>query len=151
MKDIYIMNNIRVIEKETGICRKGYFVVADSDRFGKDEIMCQLSTLNQAIAWLEVRGFTDYEFISEIPTVKDMVRKEIASHGKIQIGNAMYRNLYEENGHFYGYSNSNGYTDITSAIENAVIMKNGSVSTWFYRWNNTVRYCTMKFGNACTW
>lgn len=138
----YGMTNVQ-ITKETHSNVTSWMVYADTERFGKHEIMVQFISEKEAIEWCKANGVT-----FEIETAWEMVEKEIAKgFSKVQIGNAMYRNLRIENGRIIGHSNGLwGWRDITKMIEDCKMISENVGKTREGKAGRTV-----KFGKACTW
>ena len=119
-------------------------VYADTERFGQHEIMAQCISKAEAETWCRTNGAEPGK------TAVQLFEEEMSKpFGKLQIGNAMFRNLRIEDGRYFGYGGGIGgkYTqDITDAIMNCKQDKRG---VWKTQFND--RRKTVKFGNACTW
>lgn len=138
----YGMTNVQ-ITKETHSNVTSWMVYADTERFGKHEIMGQFISEKEAIEWCKANGVT-----FETETAWEMVEKEIAKgFSKVQIGNVMYRKLRIENGRIIGHSNGLwGWRDITEMIEDCKMISENVGKTREGKAGRTV-----KFGKACTW
>lgn len=149
----YGMKNAVIKESNLDGIRQTFLVYADSDRFGKHEIMYQSPTLAEAETWLQGNGIDVYRLeVSQQKTVAEMVEEEAQKpFGKIQIGNAMYRNLHREDGKLCGYSHRNGWTELDKYFANATATGSKTAKATIRCSNGYNKNLTIKFGNACTW
>ena len=146
VRPTYNMENVEIVESRIAGNIKTYLVYADTERFGKHEIMFQAPTKEDCKKWLSKNGVEIKE-----KTAWDLLEDEIAKpNGRIQIGNTMYRNLRKENGIVYGYSRTDGLTKLNSAFESAVIIGENKARTTTFAYSYQ-QIKTIKFGNACTW
>ncbi len=143
----YGMTNVIIEKEETGWHLTSYMVYADTERWGKHQIMAQFATKKQAEQWCKDNGVT-----FDLPTAWERAEQEAANgSGKIQIGNVMYHNIYIENGHIFGHSNGYwGWRDITQFINDCKMtgkdIGKSKEEIRKNKWQNR----TVKFGTACT-
>ena len=142
MMATYGMKNVE-IRKST---HNTYLVYADTARFGKHEIMYESHDRNDCVAWLKDNG------VEIDKTPMEMLEEQIAAPcGRIQIGNAMYRRIHRDGDKIYGYSKTNGMTELNRFFKEAVTTGENTATTtsgMTYGWQKKL---TIKFGNACTW
>lgn len=142
----YGMTNAEIVESMVCGTTKTYLVYADTERFGKHEIMAQFPTRRESEEWLRANG------VEVEKTAIDMLDEQVgAPFGRVQIGNAMYRRLYRDGDKYMGYSKSDGWTVLNGFFDEAVVTGEGTAKTTsglLYGW---MKSKTIKFGNACTW
>lgn len=149
IKNIYGMRNVEI--KEELVCwgTIGFFVYADTDRFGEHEIMAQFPTYKEAVAWCKAQGVVIGDGAEAL--LRLQIELDKSGCGKVQIGNQMFRRLYKEDGVVWGYNNSDGWQDITRAFTGAVMTGPDTGRTDNYSNSLWIKTKTIKFGNACTW
>ncbi len=150
----YGMKNVVIKETAWNGNGKMFFIYADTERWGKHEIMYQCYSLELTEKWLAENGVTDYRYdksVTDRQPVSEMVEAELEKpFGKIQIGNVMYRRLRRESdGTIWGYSNGNGLCQIDRYFRDAV--KTGNLTAKVAVGGRWIKSHTIKFGNACTW
>lgn len=139
----YGMTNVEIVEDKIAGATKTFLVYADTERFGEHEIMAQLPTYKEAVAWLRANG-VEYGVI-------DRLEKELSTGGKVQIANTMFRRIYrEKDGSIWGYSASDGWRDISRAFDDAVMTGADTAKTKSFGFSYQ-QVKTIKFGAACTW
>lgn len=141
----YGMTNV-TIEKEVHGNVTSYMVYADTERFGKHEIMAQCISKEEAEQWCKENGVT-----FELPTARERAEQEVAKgFGKIQIGNVMYHNLHIEDGKIIGHSGTWGWRDITVMIDECKMKSKDIGRSREHISGDYYQNRTVKFGNACT-
>lgn len=142
----YGMKNVEIVEDVVCGTTKTYLVYADTERFGKHEIMAQIPTREAAEKWLKDNGVEIKQ-----KTAMEMLEEQIKSPaGKIQIGNTMYRRIHRDGDDILGYSNTDGWTKLNRAFDGAVVIGKNLAKTTTFGYSYQ-RVKTIKFGNACTW
>lgn len=145
---MYGMTNV-TIEKEIHSGNvTSWIVYADTERWGKHQIMAQFGKEEWAENWCKENGV-----VFENSNAWEMAEKEVNTpFGKIQIGNTMYRRLYIKDGHLYGHSPSwYGFRDITTLIQNCKMTGEKVGKTTDEKERGRYKNFTVKFGNECTW
>lgn len=142
------MTNVKII-KEVHNHIPSWMVYADTDRFGKCQIMAQCISREEAEKWCAENGV---EIKKADPGVLALFKEEMAKGwaGKIQIGNAMFRRLEIIEDEYYGYSKGlYGTTKITKEIVNCHLTGDrvGTTNVDAGR----IKHKTVKFGDKCTW
>ena len=150
----YGMMNVVIKQTKWNGDGEMFFVYADTERFGKHEIMYQCYSLELTEGWLAENGVTDYRYdksVTDRQPVSEMVEAELEKpFGKIQIGNVMYRRLRRESdGSIWGHSGKNGLCQLDRYINGAV--KTGNLTAKTAIGDRWIHSFTIKFGNACTW
>ena len=150
----YGMRNVVIKETAWNGDGKMFFVYADTERFGKHEIMYQCYSLELTEKWLAENHVAEYRYDKSVidrQSVIEMVEAEMLEpSGRIQIGNCMYRRLRRDrDGSIWGYSGKNGLCQLDRYFRDAVKTGNKTARTAIGdRW---IHSFTIKFGNACTW
>lgn len=139
-------NAIIVKEFHSGMV-VSWVVYADSDRFGQHALVAQFPFLEEAEQWCLDNGITEWGRPQK--EAEDFFREEMErGWGKVQIGNAMFRRLRHEGGHYYGHSASDYGCEalLTSAMRFCRMTADGVGKTYFRDGHKTI-----KFGTKCTW
>lgn len=141
----YGMRNVS-IEKIDNYGWPSWLIYADTERFGIHEIMAQFGSLEEATHWCRENGVE-----IEPVTAVDRIMKEIGNgSGKVQIGNAMYRNLYLDGEKIMGYSHRNGWCNLTEMVRDCKMLDENTGKTP-NRFGGRQKTLTVRFGNTCTW
>ena len=138
------MKNVN-IEKEVHSGFTAWMVYADTERFGKHQIMAQCISKEEAERWCKANGVE-----LEMPTAEERLEKEFWN-GKIQIGNTMYRRIHIKDEKIMGYCSKWGWTDITYMIKECKMVSENIGKTKERITKTKTANRTVKFGNACSW